>query len=133
MLANGDVILATCGQVHLERCITDLEEMTEVEVKTSEPIVSFKETIIYKKLAVTKNLQKMKKDNWEDEKADEEEEKNELEKKLIIIKNMGEMEEEDLVDNTIETNEEIDIRYGLQQMEKGKLEKAGKRIQNLYG
>lgn len=56
MLANGDVILATCGQVHLERCITDLEEMTEVEVKTSEPIVSFKETIIYKKLAVTKNL-----------------------------------------------------------------------------
>lgn len=55
----------------------------------------------------------MKKENWEDEKADEEEEKNELEKKLIIIKNMGEMEEEDLVDNTIETNEEIDIRYGL--------------------
>ena len=38
--ANGDIILSTCGQVHLERGITDLEKhMCRIKIKQSDPIV----------------------------------------------------------------------------------------------
>ena len=48
---NGDLILATCGEVHLQRCIKDLEDMlAKVPIKVSVPHVSFKETITYYKL-----------------------------------------------------------------------------------
>ena len=44
---NGDIILSTCG-VHLERCITDLENIFAlVPVKRSEPIINFRETITW--------------------------------------------------------------------------------------
>ena len=40
---NGDLILNTCGQVHLEKCIVDLETIyCKVPVKTSEPIITFR-------------------------------------------------------------------------------------------
>ena len=43
---NGENILAVCGEVHLQRCIKDLEEaFAKVEVEVSEPIVSFRETV----------------------------------------------------------------------------------------
>jgi len=45
---NGDIILSTCGEVHLERCITDLENIFAlVPVKRSEPIINFRETITW--------------------------------------------------------------------------------------
>lgn len=43
---NGEHILEVCGEVHLQRCIKDLEETyAKVPVTVSEPIVSFRETI----------------------------------------------------------------------------------------
>ena len=42
--SNGEHILVTSGEVHLERCIKDLEEqLAKVNFKISEPIVNFKE------------------------------------------------------------------------------------------
>ncbi|CAG9326554.1 unnamed protein product [Blepharisma stoltei] len=44
---NGEHIIAVCGEVHLQRCIKDLEEnFAKVPVTVSEPLVSFKETIV---------------------------------------------------------------------------------------
>lgn len=43
---NGEHIIAVCGEVHLQRCIKDLEEsFAKVPVTVSEPLVSFKETV----------------------------------------------------------------------------------------
>ena len=48
---KGDMILEVSGEVHLEKCIKDLEdEFAKVEVEVSDPIVTFKETIISKNL-----------------------------------------------------------------------------------
>jgi ribosome assembly protein 1 len=44
---NGEHILCTAGEVHLQRCIEDLvKRFALVEVNTSPPIIPFKETII---------------------------------------------------------------------------------------
>ena len=44
---NGEHILAVCGEVHLERCIKDLEDtFAKVRINVSAPIVSFRETIL---------------------------------------------------------------------------------------
>ena len=59
---NGDIILATCGEVHLQKCLTDLvENFARIKVKTSEPIVTFKETIMYKKF---KKIKRNFKRDW---------------------------------------------------------------------
>ena len=43
---NGEHILAVCGEVHLQRCIEDLEgTFANVPITVSDPIVSFKETL----------------------------------------------------------------------------------------
>lgn len=43
---NGEHILEVCGEVHLQRCIKDLEETyAKIRVTVSEPIVSFREAI----------------------------------------------------------------------------------------
>ena len=48
---NGEHILAACGEVHLQRCIEDLETtFAKVPVNVSEPIVNFKETVALEKL-----------------------------------------------------------------------------------
>jgi ribosome assembly protein 1 len=49
---KGEFILSTCGEVHLERCIKDLNDdfCPGVELTVSEPIIEFRETIINKKL-----------------------------------------------------------------------------------
>jgi translation elongation factor EF-G len=53
---TGDIILNTCGQVHLEKCVTDLENIyCKVPIKTSEPIITFRETITWFTLKETKN------------------------------------------------------------------------------
>ncbi|KAK8740714.1 hypothetical protein OTU49_002668 [Cherax quadricarinatus] len=44
---NGEYVILTAGEVHLQRCIDDLQERyARVPVRTSDPIVPFRETII---------------------------------------------------------------------------------------
>ncbi|RLM78184.1 hypothetical protein C2845_PM12G16760 [Panicum miliaceum] len=43
---RGEHVLAAAGEVHLERCIKDLQErFAKVQLEVSKPLVSFKETI----------------------------------------------------------------------------------------
>lgn len=44
---SGEIVLNTAGEVHLERCLEDLKlRFASVEINVSEPIVSFRETIV---------------------------------------------------------------------------------------
>jgi ribosome assembly protein 1 len=46
MQDNGEHIMVACGEVHLQRCIKDLEDtFAKVPITTSEPLVSFRETL----------------------------------------------------------------------------------------
>lgn len=47
---KGENILSTCGEVHLEKCLKDLETdyAPGIEFEIGEPIIPFKETIINK-------------------------------------------------------------------------------------
>lgn len=43
---NGEHVLAAAGEVHLERCVTDLRErFARIELEVSPPLVAFRETI----------------------------------------------------------------------------------------
>ena len=85
---NGDVILATCGEVHLERCIRDLEDtLAKVKIIVSEPLVSFRESVIYQNIIEVNNpkknekiLENQKKQEYEDRKENEKEEEEEKKK-----------------------------------------------------
>ncbi|EPY26171.1 elongation factor 2 [Angomonas deanei] len=47
VLPTGEHVIGTAGEVHAERCVKDLvETFAQVEIETSEPIVSFRETIV---------------------------------------------------------------------------------------
>ncbi|KAH9599634.1 Elongation factor EFG [Trypanosoma melophagium] len=47
ILPTGEHVIGTAGEVHLERCIKDLvDTFARVEVVVSEPLVSFRETIV---------------------------------------------------------------------------------------
>lgn len=47
VLENGEHILATAGELHLERCIKDLKErFARVDIQYSKPVVSFRETLV---------------------------------------------------------------------------------------
>lgn len=55
----GDLIIETAGEVHLERCLKDIEEdMKEIKVIVSDPIISFKETIICDKYKLKRDVDK---------------------------------------------------------------------------
>lgn len=44
---TGEIVLDTAGEVHLERCLEDLKlRYAKVDINVSEPIVSFRETIV---------------------------------------------------------------------------------------
>ncbi|XP_063981868.1 elongation factor-like GTPase 1 [Diachasmimorpha longicaudata] len=44
---TGEIVLNTAGEVHLERCLEDLKtKYAKVEINVSEPIVSFRETVV---------------------------------------------------------------------------------------
>lgn len=45
---QGENILSTCGEVHLEKCLKDLEDdyAPGIEFEIGEPIIPFKETIL---------------------------------------------------------------------------------------
>jgi elongation factor 2 len=44
--ASGEHIIAGCGELHIEICLKDLvEEYAKCEIKKSDPVVTFKETV----------------------------------------------------------------------------------------
>ncbi|XP_012272329.1 elongation factor-like GTPase 1 [Orussus abietinus] len=44
---TGEIVLDTAGEVHLERCLEDLRlRYAKIDINVSEPIVSFRETIV---------------------------------------------------------------------------------------
>ena len=43
---TGEHVLLTAGELHLERCLKDLEEFAQVPIIASDPIVPYRETII---------------------------------------------------------------------------------------
>ncbi|XP_033226654.1 elongation factor-like GTPase 1 isoform X2 [Belonocnema kinseyi] len=44
---TGEIVLNTAGEIHLERCLEDLKlRYAKVDINVSEPIVSFRETIV---------------------------------------------------------------------------------------
>lgn len=48
VLPTGEHVIGTAGEVHAERCIKDLNDtFAQVEVVASEPLVSFRETIVH--------------------------------------------------------------------------------------
>lgn len=75
--SNGEHILVTSGEVHLERCIKDLEDqLAKVKLKFSAPIVNFKEglsNINYNPKRIKENENKTKKP---DQKSDKERKKD---------------------------------------------------------
>lgn len=42
---TGEHIVAGAGELHLEICLNDLAELGGLEIKVSEPVVSFRETV----------------------------------------------------------------------------------------
>lgn len=80
--------MSTCGEIHLERCIKDLHDdfAKGVKFSTSDPIITFKETIVNQNLT---DKRKKVKGQWEeiDSESEEEpeEEKKEEEKTLADI------------------------------------------------
>ncbi|XP_072762084.1 elongation factor-like GTPase 1 isoform X2 [Anoplolepis gracilipes] len=47
MQENGEIVLSTAGEVHLERCLEDLKlRYAKVDINVSDPIVPFRETIV---------------------------------------------------------------------------------------
>ena len=85
---KGEYILSTCGEVHLERCIKDLNDdfCPGVEFAVSAPIIEFRETIVYKRLS--NKAFKNKQENYEvltDSDSDEEEEKEREEMSVAEI------------------------------------------------
>ena len=49
---KGQLILSTCGEIHLQRCLKDLldDYAPGVKIEFSDPIIPFRETIINKRL-----------------------------------------------------------------------------------
>lgn len=73
---KGQLVLSTCGEIHLQRCLKDLTDdfCPGVEIECSDPIIPFRETILNKKL--TNRVVKNKQDNYEAiETSDSDEEK----------------------------------------------------------
>jgi ribosome assembly protein 1 len=46
VLDTGERVLATAGEVHLQRCLDDLRKLSGVEFQVSPPIISFRETVV---------------------------------------------------------------------------------------
>jgi translation elongation factor EF-G len=86
---QGEYILSTCGEVHLERCVKDLQDdfAKGIKLHISDPIITFKETIVNQKLADKKK--RVKGGQWEEVETSSEEEveekKTEEEKTLEEI------------------------------------------------
>ena len=64
--AKGELILSTCGEIHLERCIKDLNDefCPGFILEISDPIIAFRETIINKQLK--NKIKKRKNEEFEE-------------------------------------------------------------------
>jgi len=77
---KGEYILSTCGEVHLQRCIKDLNDdfCPGIGLQVSDPIIPMRETILNKRL--TNRVVKQKNENYEE--IDSESESDGEEKKV---------------------------------------------------
>lgn len=50
---SGEHVIAGCGELHIEICLNDLQEYAKVPIKKSDPVVSYKETVINEEKTVT--------------------------------------------------------------------------------
>ncbi len=84
---NGEHILVTSGEVHLERCIKDLEDhLAKVKFKISAPMVNFKEGLAntsyqYKKKTL---LSEKEKERKKKERIKDDEKKKDLNKRYVL-------------------------------------------------
>lgn len=71
---KGQLILSTCGEIHLQRCLKDLTDdyCPGVQIECSEPIIPFRETILNKRL--TNRIFKDKEADFEEVKSSDESE-----------------------------------------------------------
>ena len=97
---NGDIILATCGEVHLERCLNDLDDLTKVKIEISEPLVPFKETITFSNVnvemaALLKKVEKDKEKKLKREEEVDEPEKKEMGEDAEVVEVMKEIQQEE--------------------------------------
>lgn len=90
MQSNGEHILVTSGEVHLERCLKDLENyLPKVKISTSAPIVNFKEGLsntnyIYKKMISKKN-EKLAKIEEDLQEVKSRERKMDLDENYVVV------------------------------------------------
>lgn len=58
--SRGEYIIATSGEIHLQRCLKDLTDdfAPGIKFNVSEPIIPFKETIANRQLRVRTKKQK---------------------------------------------------------------------------
>lgn len=71
---KGEFILSTCGEIHLQRCIKDLNDdfCPGIKFDVSDPIIPFREAIINKRL--TNRMINKKTQNYEERESDSESE-----------------------------------------------------------
>lgn len=79
---QGEFVLSTCGEVHLEKCLKDVKDSYApgVEIQVGEPIIPFRETIANRRATnkerkVQKTYEEINSDSSSDE-EEEEEQKN---------------------------------------------------------
>lgn len=84
---NGEHILVTSGEVHLERCIKDLEDhLAKVKFKISAPMVNFKEGLANTSYQFKKKnlLSEREKERKKKEKIKDDEKKKDLNKRYVL-------------------------------------------------
>lgn len=90
---RGEYILSTCGEIHLQRCIKDLNDdfCPGIKLNVSDPIISFREAIINKKLS--NRVLKNKTGNFEEINSDSESEEEQKTKEDMTVQEIIEYEE----------------------------------------
>lgn len=88
ILETGEMILATAGELHLERCVKDLKERyAKVDIHCSPPIVPYRETIVDDGSEWVRDEEEDDKDDDDDE--EEERNDGELLERGEVIVNAG--------------------------------------------
>ena len=84
--AKGELILSTCGEIHLERCIKDLNDdfCPGIKLEFSDPSIPFRETILNKRM--TNRVITKKEDGYEeiDSQSESSEDEGEKLKKVKV-------------------------------------------------
>lgn len=80
---RGEYILSTCGEIHLQRCIKDLNDdfCPGIKLVVSDPIIPFKEAIINKRLT---NRMVKKQGVFEDRDSDSESEEEKAKEEMTV-------------------------------------------------